>query len=637
MSVPGKRPPHGYKPLKPLKGPPVPPPKPDPSPFADAETSTAPSTIDAIAKQRLLKTISAPFFDIGTEITSASQSDDQPFWARSLSMSAAAQPAKTPPALPTITKSMSISAASRKAPSPTGLSTLSEERSLRFDESTKTEGSVVSRGQSLHGTPSSGARATKPIPPPKKRLESTKSESSIFSQGQSLDGTHATNRSSLRATKPIPPPKILKRFNLTKADSSIVSQGQTLDGTHKSSDAGATKPLPPPKKSFDLTKTESDIVSQGQTLDGTHETNSSDARPTKPLPPPKKKPLPLPPKARRPTDYLTYSPMKVTKPSTTGSTTRSNGSSIVTDTVADAKSPESPSSSTSSSRSTTPSKTTPLTPASQGPIARQHPVTFARPPPKEMEYTEREHPRTAFEYLDRMRRRGDLCDVTLIVDTLEIRAHKVVLAACSQYFEQMFIGEFAEPDNQPIFIDEVEEDALIALVDFSYTARIKLTDHNIYSLFEAADLLQFSGVKGACFKYFKQQINKSNCIRTWLFAEGHNCTELMEAALRYIQCNFLDIVRGREFLNLEQPDIVARLIELEDLAISSEEQVYEAVLGWLHHEPQKRKEHTLKVMRNVRFPSMSRDYLMHIVDQESFIKVQCTPVIPEDVRSMFRS
>ncbi len=219
-----------------------------------------------------------------------------------------------------------------------------------------------------------------------------------------------------------------------------------------------------------------------------------------------------------------------------------------------------------------------------------------------------------------MRIRGDLCDITLVVDTKEIRAHKVVLAACSQYFEQMFIGEFAEPENEPIIIDEVEEDALMELIDFSYTSRIKLTDHNIYSLFEAADLLQFAGIKGACFKFFKQQINKSNCIRTWLFAEGHNCTELIEAAVKYIECNFLDIVRGREFLNIEQVDIVARILALEDLAITSEEQVYEAALGWLHHDPRKRKQHAPLVFKNVRFPSMSRDYLMHIVDSEPFIK-----------------
>lgn len=248
------------------------------------------------------------------------------------------------------------------------------------------------------------------------------------------------------------------------------------------------------------------------------------------------------------------------------------------------------------------------------------PVTFARPPPRQLEYTEREHFSKAFEYLDKMRKKGELCDVTLITNQKEIKAHRAVLAAASSYFESMFVGEFAEPEGEPIYIEEVDEDALVAMVDFAYTARITLTDHNVYFVFEAAELFQFPGLRAACFKFFKQQMNRSNCIRTWLFAESNNCTELKDAALKFIECNFPDIVHGREFLEIEQPDIISRLASLEDIAITSEEQVYEAVLTWIHYKMDKRREHAVEVFKNVRFPSMSRDYLMHIVDNEEIIK-----------------
>ena len=248
------------------------------------------------------------------------------------------------------------------------------------------------------------------------------------------------------------------------------------------------------------------------------------------------------------------------------------------------------------------------------------PVTFARPPPRQLQYTEREHFRKTFDYLDKMRKKGELCDVTLIANEKEIKAHRAVLAAASSYFEAMFVGEFAEPEGQPIYVEEVDEEALVALVDFAYTARIKLTDRNVYFVFEAADLFQFSGLKAACFKFFKQQMNRSNCIRTWLFAESHNCTELLDAALKFVECNFPDIVHGREFLDIEQVDVISKLVSLEDIAITSEEQVYEAVLRWIHYDVDKRKEHAVEVFKNVRFPSMSRDYLLHIVDNEEIIK-----------------
>lgn len=250
---------------------------------------------------------------------------------------------------------------------------------------------------------------------------------------------------------------------------------------------------------------------------------------------------------------------------------------------------------------------------------RAQPVCLPKPISRELVYEEKEHPRNTCKQLSILREKGELCDVVLIVDEAEIKAHKIVLAACSPYFESMFIGEFAEPDGEPIIIEEIEETALIALVDFAYTSCIKLSQTNVYTLFEAADLLQFQGVKNACYRFFKSQTNKTNCIRTWLFAESHNCTELIEASLKFIEVNFLDIVRGQEFLAVEA-STVCRIVELEDLAIACEEQVYEAVLGWLNHDIEERQQYASQILQNVRFPSMNREYLMHISDHEAIIR-----------------
>lgn len=247
------------------------------------------------------------------------------------------------------------------------------------------------------------------------------------------------------------------------------------------------------------------------------------------------------------------------------------------------------------------------------------PICLPKLSSRELEYEEKEHPRSVFKQLNILREKSELCDVILTVDDKEIKAHKVVMAANSPYFEDMFVGEFAEPDGVPIVIEEVDEDSLLALVQFAYTSRIKLTQNNVYRLFEAADVLQFHGVKNACFRFFKSQMNKTNCIRTWLFADSHNCTELLEASLKFIEVNFLDIIRGNEFLSIEV-DTVCRIIALEDIAITCEEQVYDAVLGWINHNPTQRKSKAIEVFQYVRFPSMNREYLLHIVDNEPIIR-----------------
>lgn len=388
----------------------------------------------------------------------------------------------------------------------------------------------------------------------------------------SASGSPLPSRSASVSGRPSPQPHLRRPPPPPPDRARLATVSGAIGGSVKKSGGAKIPPVPPPKPSYlsssshDHEDVELESASSSSSVLES-DTNGAEKSDTASNPSDK-------PQNVTPSPYITFTPRR-TRPKPVPR--KAQEAQLTTTSISD-PSPTSPPALQTKSQTKNATSTATVT--------QSHPVAFPNPPPREMEYTEREHSRNVFEYLDKMRRKGDLCDVTLIGTSREIQAHKAVLAACSPYFESMFIGEFSEPDGEPIVIEEVEDDALEALVNFSYTSRIKITDRNIYLIFAAADLLQFSGVRSACFKFFKQQMNKSNCIRTWLFGESHNCTELLEAALKYIECNFLDVVRGHEFLNLDQADVVAKLLCLEDVAVTSEEQVYEAALRWLQHNPE---------------------------------------------------
>ena len=79
-----------------------------------------------------------------------------------------------------------------------------------------------------------------------------------------------------------------------------------------------------------------------------------------------------------------------------------------------------------------------------------------------------------FEYSD-----GILCDVTLAVSNIRILAHRVVLAACSPYFNAMFTADLLESKESVITLKGVDGLALQSLINFMYTTDINITEENV--------------------------------------------------------------------------------------------------------------------------------------------------------------
>ena len=119
------------------------------------------------------------------------------------------------------------------------------------------------------------------------------------------------------------------------------------------------------------------------------------------------------------------------------------------------------------------------------------------------------HTEEAFCCMKTMRSRGALCDVNLLIGEPQrrISAHRVVLAACSPYFQAMFTSELIESRQRDITLQGVDADAIELLVDFAYTARIQVSEENVQALLPASSLLQLNSVKDACCEFLKNQLH----------------------------------------------------------------------------------------------------------------------------------
>lgn len=86
-----------------------------------------------------------------------------------------------------------------------------------------------------------------------------------------------------------------------------------------------------------------------------------------------------------------------------------------------------------------------------------------------------------------------LVDVTLFCEGRLLKAHKIMLSACSRYFREIF-GVYT--DKQPLIIlNGVRFDVLQQLIEFMYRGEVKVQDADVADLLQLAETLQ---VKGLC-------------------------------------------------------------------------------------------------------------------------------------------
>ncbi|KAK8384719.1 hypothetical protein O3P69_014354 [Scylla paramamosain] len=83
-------------------------------------------------------------------------------------------------------------------------------------------------------------------------------------------------------------------------------------------------------------------------------------------------------------------------------------------------------------------------------------------------------------------------DVTLACDGRTFAAHKVILSACSPYFQALFLGN---PCKHPIiFMRDVRAGDMEALLSFMYRGEINVHQHDLSSFLRTAESLQIKGL-----------------------------------------------------------------------------------------------------------------------------------------------
>ncbi|KAJ8253198.1 hypothetical protein GJAV_G00210180 [Gymnothorax javanicus] len=83
------------------------------------------------------------------------------------------------------------------------------------------------------------------------------------------------------------------------------------------------------------------------------------------------------------------------------------------------------------------------------------------------------HGQSTLNKLNQQRLQNQFCDITLLIEGEEFRAHKSVLAACSDYFSQLFIEKGAVSSHEAVVdLSGFSKSSFLPLLEFAYTSSL---------------------------------------------------------------------------------------------------------------------------------------------------------------------
>ncbi|XP_055639485.1 uncharacterized protein LOC129777295 [Toxorhynchites rutilus septentrionalis] len=90
--------------------------------------------------------------------------------------------------------------------------------------------------------------------------------------------------------------------------------------------------------------------------------------------------------------------------------------------------------------------------------------------------------------------RGCFCDVTLACEGQTIRAHRVVLCACSTYFDQLLTNCSSSEKDPIIIMRDARFEDIKCLIEFMYKGEINVEHGSLASLLKTAEELRIKGL-----------------------------------------------------------------------------------------------------------------------------------------------
>ena len=212
-------------------------------------------------------------------------------------------------------------------------------------------------------------------------------------------------------------------------------------------------------------------------------------------------------------------------------------------------------------------------------------------------------------------RSQEFTDVIFVVEGSKFYAHRVILAARSEYFRALLYGGMRETDpDTEIEVKDTTAPAFDALLKYVYTGKMFLgecREDTILELLSLAHKYGFLALESALQGYLKATLSIRNvCI---VFDAGvlYQMRDLCSTCLNFLDRNAVEVLSTDGFSCLTKSSLVE--IIKRDSFCAPENQIFRAVKEWVEAAEEISDESIRDILDKVRLPLISLHDLFNIV------------------------
>lgn len=148
-----------------------------------------------------------------------------------------------------------------------------------------------------------------------------------------------------------------------------------------------------------------------------------------------------------------------------------------------------------------------------------------------------------------------------------------------------------------------------------------MNEETAEEILKFADFLLMNELKKEAEFFLENLADKSNCVNLYKIADSYNCESLKIISQRLLLKNFEYVFTTESFFELNSTQM-KEILSSNDLVVTDEKRVYEALMKWVNFDLEKRTNYFPKLFQEIRFLSLPFEYLMHnIIAGDDFAKM----------------